>query len=243
MYKFEYKLSSSFFCNLRELDAKNKGTFKGLMDAFGDLDIIPSTFQEVSPTGVSLRPQLQIDSLNVVVEFQSEKIVITKRCQSFPFDAAEFSKNFISTSLDIVSKFLRIYNKKFTRLSLINEYLFDPDSINVNETHNKVFSDTGCRGVPFEWSFRDGVSESHNFEGLNEDLNLIRSLKRVQGTVVNNGLETPFDTLAVTIDINTKNEKTADRFELSHSRSFLELTDTFANEMRNNLDRLVNSEA
>lgn len=131
MYKFEYKLSSSFFCNLRELDAKNKGTFKGLMDAFGDLDIIPSTFQEVSPTGVSLRPQLQIDSLNVVVEFQSEKIVITKRCQSFPFDAAEFSKNFISTSLDIVSKFLRIYNKKFTRLSLINEYLFDPDSINV----------------------------------------------------------------------------------------------------------------
>ena len=64
MYKFEYKLPSSFFCNLRELDAKNKGTFKGLMDAFGDLDIIPSTFQEVSPTGVSLRPQLQIDSLN-----------------------------------------------------------------------------------------------------------------------------------------------------------------------------------
>lgn len=210
-----------------------------LVEAFKNKNLIPSTFQEVSPQGV--KPRIRFASANNEwsVHIASSRIDIEK----IPIDPSGSNlgdiKEFITEACELLDKILVEFKIKGNRLALITDGLLkEMSTTKLNGIYKKLFKPFNFykKNQPFEWNYRTAAKSVFDIGRVSEDINVLTTINRVKGNLLApNSIPSYFDRIQIGFDVNTSNESKNTRFDSKTAKIFylkaIELRDKIANEL------------
>jgi hypothetical protein len=219
-------------------------TITALMDIFRDKVLVPNIFQELSATtGLAPQARLSLSSPNNEwnISFGTQRIVIEKN----PTDPkgsnlAELGA-FCSSASDFYERIVSRFKKRANRAALATSFLLSemPDA-RLSAVYLRLFRppEFYAQNPPFEWIWRSAARKAISLAQLSENLNVITTINRLQGTfgpgplsfplsgpkgsLGPKSLILPFDRLQLSFDINTSPDNSDYRFELPHIKTFYE---------------------
>lgn len=186
---------------------------KDCISAFFQLGMLPTgNVQEIDPSTNRLEPRLSLQSMRngLSVNFLSNRIdFIVMPIPSTPA-ASVTTEMFCTQVLDIVNSLKKILDISFKRVGYVNEKFLIPLSAEKLETLRRIFTNDSFNIFPekhaAEWGIRNVVSDSFN-KGAESDVNIIYSLAKVKVQIGDSNGQREFETLHLTTDINTVQDK------------------------------------
>jgi len=196
-----------------------------LIDTFRDKGFIPNTIHEISPFSPAPQARLRLSSPTNEwgITFASLRIDIEKNpIETKGTNMGEVSK-FCFDVTDFFERISKRFKKRANRLSLVTVFLLtEMTEPNFSAIYSKLFKppEFYAKQQPFEWNWRSVSKIPIDLEDIKDTLNVITNIDRTRG-----GLLTPtgtkeFDRIQISFDINTVQENTEYRFELTHIKAF-----------------------
>lgn len=226
MFDILDKYQASLFLNASEI-VPSPDVISALLNIFRDKGFVPTTFQEIGPQSPTPRVRLRLNSPNNEwgINFATHRLDIEKN----PVVAA--GKNigkinaFVDDVIDFIGRILSHFNKKGRRLSIITSgMLKEMSNERLDSIYNKLFRPLPFyrQTLPFEWNYRSAVRSVIKIDNYDEEINVITSINRVRGQLMEPQHITKFDRIQVAFDINTLAEKDTDRFSVESLKEFFE---------------------
>jgi hypothetical protein len=218
----------NIFGNFNDIEAKSESIIK-LMPLLEKYSVLPNTIHELNPRfGPNPIPRLSFNTPNndLVIEFGSERIAITKnniRNVDFNFGNIEA---FVGDAVFILDKIINSFNKKGTRISLVSDGLFPqtaPETLENIYTKYMAPIQYYNDNKPFEWNSRSVAHTTYNVSNIDEKVNVITEIGRVQGQFISGGTPQAFDRINLKFDINTIAQNTESRLTTESVENFLKL--------------------
>lgn len=222
MFDILGKYQGSVFVNLEEI-VPSPDIISNLVGLFREENLLPSTFQEISKSGIQTRIRLSSLNNEWAVNFGTDRINIEKN----PLDPKGGNIGRIEDFVEYVCKlfnlFLNQYKKKGNRISLITGGLLkEMTKKQLNEVFKKLFNPIAFyeSNPPFEWRSRIAADIMADFNENKEALNVITDINRVRGQIMQPTTIMDFDRIEINFDINTKAENKETRFIMELINSF-----------------------
>ena len=226
MFDIFGRYQASIFLRASEI-VPSPDVISPLLNIFRDKGFLPTTFQEIGPQSPAPQVRLRLNSPNNEwgINFASHRIDIEKN----PVLAA--GKNigeievFVDEVIDFIGRILGHFNKKGHRLSIITSgMLREMSHDRLDSIYNKLFCPLPFykQILPFEWNSRSATQSAINLENHDEKINVITSINRVRGQLIEPQRVMQFDRIEVGFDINTLAEENTDRFSVESLKEFFE---------------------
>ena len=212
-----------FFGKFRDIEADSDLVWD-LMGELRKLKLLPTTIHEVNAHKNSVtsipRPAFVSRENDLNVEIGSDVITIEMNNNK---SNIKNIKEFCNDAIYILDKILISFKRKGNRVSLITNSFLDINSEQLQETYPKIISPINFyqNNKPFEWNSRSVSRIKYNIAGLEENINVINEIARVQGNSVQSGVPVEFDKISVIFDINTIAQSTDNRLDINSIEEFL----------------------
>lgn len=195
-----------------------------LLLMFQDKGFLPTTFQQVGPTNSTPQARLKLHSQNNEwgISFAEHRIDIEKN----PVNKGETFGNvedFTSDASDFLTRILRHFSLKGTRLAIVTSGLLkEMDSSQLDSVYKKLFNSIPLHNdcTPFEWNYRAATRSNITVDSQREDVNLVTSINRVQGKILESRQSTHIDRIEIIFDINTLSKNDEIRFSIESLNHF-----------------------
>jgi hypothetical protein len=223
MIEANLKYQIALFGSFEDISPK-PDVLKYFIDAFADKQLIPTTFQELAPTGLLNRMSLKSTDDVWNIEFSSNRIDIHKSNQDIGVTKMNSLDDFISDSNFIIEKIIAKFPKKFNRLALVTQHLFREMKEDEMQSifHNTVKTiELYKKNIPAEWNNRVVTRIPEKVNDKTEIFNVISEINRIKGNIRINSSPTPIDRVELKFDINTYQINTEYRFEIDDIKAFL----------------------
>jgi hypothetical protein len=209
----------------------NSESIKYFLDAFSDLDLVPSLPDPV-PAGILPLPIANV-FLQPKVTFRSSEgpwlVGITNQrldifCQKRSTEGPTIAPvaEFIERAIKIVSAVVERYPTKFSRMSLVTRHSWiDWEAETLVDYYLKLIKSPGffSESPPHEWATR--FSSRRKLESIeNEEMNVIATLTRADLVTVLSPQEVT-EGIEIALDLNTIPENTELRFSTIQLKAFL----------------------
>ncbi len=200
-------------------------TLKYFIEAFADKELIPTTFQELTPEGAINRFSLTSSDEVWLIEFSTNRIDIQKTNKNVGVSEMGTLEQFIVDVKEIVQIIDKKFPKKHNRLSLVTRRLLEPmNAAQFSTIYHKLNNsiDIYKDNEIADWNNRT-VSRIPFKVGENtETFNVISEIKRTKGTLSINSKVESIDRVELHLDLNTFQGNTDYRFDLGLFNSFLD---------------------
>lgn len=217
MLEIHSKYQAIFFTNASDI-VPSPEIISNVLTMFRDMELLPSTFQELSGNSVAMQPRIQLNNSNNewVILFGSNRILIEKNPTPPSSRNMGEIEDFVGQAVDILLRISSHFKLKGNRLSLISSGMFEQMSGELlGQIQTKLFNNIPFynREPPNEWNYRN-ASRWHGLKinDITEPLNVISSINRVRGQFNEPIGVTPFDRIEISFDINTESDNTDNRF-------------------------------
>lgn len=234
MRDIDLRYQTVLFGNFEDIGPK-PDVLKYFIDRFSDKELIPTTFQELTPQGPINRFSLITSDEVWLLEFTSNRLDIQKTNKNVGVTAMGTLEQFI---LDIKGMIIVIDDKfprKFNRLSLVTRHLLKPmDAKKFSAVYSKLNNSIEIykKNEIADWKNRT-VSRIPYKVGDEEELfNVISEIKRTKGTLNINSKVENIDRVELHFDINTYQGNTDYRFDYKLFESFLDVAYKLETELK-----------
>jgi len=212
------------FGDFSSIDATSENVTK-LMKIMNSYDMLPNTFKEIEIE--SNGQQIKSDRIGFSnmkngfnILFGVKRIDITNHIVGFADDNMYDIDIFIKNIKEIFTKILLDFPllPRYNRLGFICEFFANKGNEEKENIYKKLihnFTDSS----PVEWTLKQ--NNVLRLESLNQDINCISYIERVQGKIVLDDNEKEIDDIKVQFDMNTKNE-TINKFRNEELTFFLD---------------------
>lgn len=217
-------------------------TIPVFLEMFRDKGFLPNIFQEI---GYETRSRLRLNSTDGEwnVSFGAGRIMIEK----FPITPKGGNMGTVDGfAKDVVDFFNRVlvkFPKKGSRLSLVTSGLLKemPEAKLKSIYESLVIPNKFYEKFhPVEWNIRSVANISEQISGINEKINAITMINRLQGQMANPDGFLAFDRIEVGFDINTFQGNLESRFDSASISDFyikaVDLRGSLFNELKEHLD-------
>lgn len=186
---------------------------KSCISSFFKLGMLPSgNVQEMDPTTNRLEARLSLQSMRngMAVNFLSNRIDFLVMPLPNSQGAAVTSEIFVDQVNQIASSLTDVLGITFNRIGFVSEKFLAPMSTDKLEELRKKFTTEAFTLLPdkavTEWSIRNVLAD-HFDTNMNQEVNVIYNIAKVKVQVGDHNGVRDFDTLHLTLDINTPPEK------------------------------------
>jgi hypothetical protein len=232
MLDFPVKYQTSVFGNLADIEPTPEIISK-ILPLFSDKRLIPGTFQEIAPPSMGPRLSMSSKDNEWTINFGSGRIDIHKNPTDPRSSNLGTIEKFAEEANELFSRIMKEFNRKANRLALISNYfLKEMPRSKMDDIYRKIFSPIEFynNNVPFEWNSRHVAKIPLEILGSSENLNVITTMNRVRGKImqaplaggtgvislINDGNHNlafkEFERVEVGFDINTSAENPEPRF-------------------------------
>lgn len=218
------------------------------MQQFDSHKLLLNTMTEVTfdpQVGIPLqvnRISFNDQSSGLAIMFGSKRLDFIKEVRDENGANMGELSNFIAQIKKIILELSNSFEeiKNFNRLSLIhetfiNELTEDEKDLIYRKTLNETFFLNQSPQTPQEWSVR--TVDKQDSETLQEQINTILSIDRIQGQLIVNNQQKNIDGLKLLLDINTIAENTNLRFNVDSINKFLKESVNKATQIFNDIEQ------
>jgi hypothetical protein len=211
-----------FFCNTLDLKPSTD-IITQLLQIFREEGLLPSTYHQVMlPSPPEVRLRLASVSNEWAIDFDMDRVTIAKNSIK-PLGAnMGLPEDFVQTALEYLRRILAAFPRKGNRISLVVGGLMDQMT---EETLVSLYSLLFVplrfyeQNPPYAWNSNSHVRISADLAGVQEPINVITQVNRVQGKfLLQSGLQ--FDRIQILTDINTFQEIMEPRFDIEATAAF-----------------------
>lgn len=186
---------------------------KNCISAFFQLGMLPAgNVQEIDPSTNRLEPRLSLQSMRngLSVNFLTNRIDFVVMPLPGTPAASVTTEIFCTQVLEIASSLYKILDISFKRIGFVTEKFLTPLPPEKLEALRRTFTTDAFNIFPekqsVEWGVRNVVTDS--FSGNSEsEVNIIYSLSKVKVQIGDSNGHREFETLQLTTDINTIQNK------------------------------------
>lgn len=226
MFDIFDKYQASLFLNASEI-VPSPDVISPLLNIFRDKGFVPTTFQEIGPQSPTPHVRLRLNSPNNEwgINFASHRLDIEKNSVVAAGKNIGEVEVFVDEVIDFIGRILGHFNKIGRRLSIITSgMLQEMSNERLDSIYDKFFRPLPFyrQALPFEWNYRSAVRSAIKIKNHDEKINVITSINRVRGQLMEPQRITKFDRIQVAFDINTLAEKDTDRFSVELLKEFFE---------------------
>lgn len=223
MIDFTLKYQAVIFGAFDEI-TPTPDTLSYFIDKFRDKELIPSTFQEITPSGV-VKNRFIFKSPNDEwnIEFGSDRLDIKKVNRDINVSDFGDKMLFISDIKNILQIIFKKFPRKANRISFVSQYFckqFEKKELNNILQKVSNLPETFKENPPVNWNHRYVTRIEKKVNGKNELTNFIGEMNRVQGNLKIDSKIEKFDRIELKFDINTFQENQEYRFSLDDLNIF-----------------------
>lgn len=225
------KYQASLFSDLSGLGATPENTLAVMtaLNANG-IGLLPQTIHEISHPNVPPVPRLRLVAPNGDVEvlIATGRLDIVKQVKLMGAEVLEPVPAFSELVDRVIASVFGDRTVLGSRLAFIVQEMSDELTEEAFNTYfHRLFSAPNFynANTPTEWTFRANARSSCAIGNLNEPLNTILKVERVQGqAAAADGQWREFDRVMTEVDINTLATNVEPRFSPANLRQFVEAT-------------------
>lgn len=200
-----------------------------LLGALGPLGWIPTAAQELEigqpERPFRMRQQLKFASTDGEWNLAFEPHRILLKREEVDDDAEIGSvEEFGITVSKVFQSLISFRQCKGRRLGFVlKRILEDMMPERLAEVHERTIQPLPfyCDNAPTQWNCREVARLASSIGGLDEKLNVVTDISRVQGEIQTIEQSTPFDRIEIGLDVNTVPENRTARFGIDEIESFL----------------------
>jgi len=238
MDRINIKYQAALFLDATDI-APKPDTLTYFINEFSKKELIPGTFQEIGPTGVTERFNLKDSNGIWNIEFSSGRIDIIKTNANIgktEIGTIEEFKNEVDNFLDVIfSKF----PKKVHRLAFVTTHLIiGLDADGYSKVFNKIFNPipTYKDNERSEWGARMVSRIENEFNKKKELHNVITEINRVSGNLNIESTVKNIERIQIKFDLNTFQGNNENRFDLDDMKSYFDEAVKWENKLREELN-------
>ena len=245
MIDVRLKYQASIFVDAIDIKPE-PDTIKLLIDVFRDMSLIPSTFQQISPPEPAPHTRLQFSSQDNewAVRFATHRIDIERNPTDLKGSNLGDLLEFCSVVNDSFERLVTIFKKRANRIALITNFMLgEMTNKRLMSVYRKLFTPPKfyADNSPYEWDWRAVSKIPIKLQKLNEDINVITTVKRLRsqygkGPEIIGG----FDRIQLSYDINTSQDNREYRFALPQIKNFYQNAVGLHNEVCKELLEYIN---
>lgn len=220
-------------------------TIKYFIDSFSDKELIPTTWQEISPEGAVNRFSLTSPTESWLIEFGSSRIDIFHTNKDVGVTDFLTLTEFIDTAVEMLNIVNKKFPKKHHRLALVTRTLLGEMS---TKEHNRIYQKLNStielykKNDIVDWNSRVVCRENYQISELPEIINVISNVKRTKGNLKFNSKPIEVDRVELNFDINTFQGNTDYRFDSILLQAFLKKATEIENNLKNEYLKLLEYE-
>lgn len=226
MFDIAQKYQASIFGNFVDILPAPEIISK-VLGLFRDKNLLPGTFQEISPHSMGPQLRLRLSSQNNEwnVSFATHRMDVEKNPTELKGKNLGSVDEFVIEANLFFNRILTEFSRKANRISLATGGLLKQMA---PEKMENIFSrfftpiEFYRKTPPFEWNSRFASRVVFNFAGTSEQVNAITSISRVHGHLVEANTLVSFDRIEIGFDINTAQENQETRFDTSSLALFFD---------------------
>jgi hypothetical protein len=180
----------------------NQSNISQMMEVFADKGLIPTTFPESS----QLRFMLQSTNNEWNIHFGIDRIEITKNATDTKGSNIGTIEQFCADVSGFFTKILNKYPQQASRLALLSSVILKEMSEDMlNGIYEKFFNPIPLysENKPVEWNSMTVSHIQKEVNSVNEIINFISTINRLNGQLNINQEFIPIDRISVILDINT----------------------------------------
>ncbi len=216
------KYQSSIFVDASDI-TPTPNNVSDLVNMFSKRGLIPNTFQEIGPSGQSMRVRLSSSNNEWNIILASNRINVEKTLTEGSGSNMGELGDFCKEAADILQQIIKHFKMKANRIALINNYILEEMSPSaLTSVYSKL-----CRppkfydlNTPFEWNWRSAAKVEMKLLKVKEEFNIITTVKRVKGTLRLENEVQNIDRISLLFDINTVPENKEYRFGIGSIKNF-----------------------
>jgi hypothetical protein len=238
------KYQVSIFGNFADIQPTTDVISK-MITLFRDKNLLPGTFQEISQFAIGPQLRLRLSSPNNEwsINFATQRIDIEKNPIDPKGENLGIPENFTKESCELFDRVLAEYKKRANRVSLITSGMFkEMTKERLEDIYVKLFNPINFynKNKPFEWNYRSVAKFPCKVGTITELFNVITSLNRVQGHMVQPNFTINFDRIEVAFDINTTQDNPETRFDMNFIKNFFSEANTLRSSILKDLEATLN---
>ena len=222
MIDFALKYQAVIFAPLEDI-TPSPDTLKYFIDEFQDKELIPSMFQEITPSGVKNRFILKSTDDEWNIEFSLNRLDIMKVNRDIFVSKFGTKEEFIDDVLNILKVVFLKFPRKANRISFVTQYFcksFEDEMLNKIALNLANLPETFKHFPPINWNHRYVSRILKEINGIDELMNFIGEINRVQGNLKIKSKIEEFDRIELKFDINTYQGNQDYRFNLGNFEEF-----------------------
>jgi hypothetical protein len=244
MVEVPLKYQASFFGDITDIKASAE-TIPVFLEMFKDIGLLPSTFREfMPPSAPRVRLMLGSPDKEWEIRFASEQIMFCKNARKPKGGNLGTPEEFAKKVVEFCGRILVRFPKKAKRLALVIECLMPETSEEKLGAAYQCFLRPLCfyeTNSPIEWKARSVTRIGRQINGLDEKLNVITDLSRVQGDFTELAESVRFDRIKVEFDINTFQGNVNQRFDEQSVSDFFPIALHLRSELLSEVEVLLNA--
>lgn len=238
------KYMSSVFGNFTDIIPSPEIISK-MLNLFRDKNLLPSTFQEISPAIRKPEIRLSLSSSNNEwnISFATFRIDVEKQPLDIKGKSLGTVEEFEEEACEIFNRILSEFNKKGNRISLIaGGLLKEMTQQKLDDIYSRLFKPTKfySDNKPSSWDFRSVARVDLNILGSQEKVNVITQINRKKGRMTKPDAVIEFDRMEVNFDINTIPENQDIRFDINSIKSFFSEVNSVRSQIIDQLEGFIN---
>ncbi len=224
MTEIPHRFQVCYFADLSSVEPTAE-FIASLAKEVGDRKLLPSTYQELGPHGLRMRPRLQSPDNEWVVDLDRNRIDLQKNATSAGGENLGSLAEFCREAHGIIAGIVRVVSVKGKRLSLVTDaWLRDLSNGALNEAYARLFNALPYyqESPPAAWTSRSVRRVPARLGGRDETLNVIITADRARRRFLFDSSGREFESIGVQVDINTFQGNTETRFSAESLPDFLE---------------------
>lgn len=244
MIEINLNYQASLFANLSDINFNSDNTIR-VLNLFREYELIPTMFQELTPFHPSpiLRPQFASPNNEWVVRIATQRIDVEKNPINGLAENMGSLIEFTNRASVLINLFASEFGKKGKRIALrTNGLLENMEDEQLNRIYNTIFNPLRfyLNSQPKEWNTRSVSRINYEINSRMEMVNVITSISRIQGGLVQNNAPIQFDRISADFDINSIPENDNTRFEGTDLSQFYNKAIVTRNEILSEIEGVIN---
>ena len=239
------KYQASIFGDFSEI-VPSPDVVKILLNLYQDKNLLPSTFQEISPyaKGPETRLKLSTPTTNEwIINFATHRVDVEKNPTDIKGNNIGPVEDFTKQAQELLNITLEEYKKKGNRIALItSEIAEEKPEAKLDKLYLLIYKpiDFYKKNLPFEWNSRFASKQTIDINNTSEPINVITSINRIKGQLTHPTTVLELDRIEINFDINTFHGNKDYRFDKDSIASFYDETTKIRGQLLSELEGLLN---